>query len=421
MKQAYQTIIVGGGAGGSELAVRLADQGDREVLLIDRNHSHVWKPRWHELAAGAGRGHVNELKYAGIAERWGFAFQQGDLLDVLPDENSIVVGGPQALPGGEVEPRRLCYSQLVLAIGGVTADMGVKGVREHAVLLDSADQAEALCERLSKQLLANAAGDGNRPVDMVIVGSGPTGVELAGFLATGHQSNALTPAAGGNTLNIVLLEAVDEFMPGTPRAVSDSVRQRLTQAGVDIVTGAKVGEITEDAVRTGSGERYASQLTVWVAGQMGPPIASKINNLPRNGKNQWLTGRDLRAKGQDNIFVMGDCGCIEDNPAPPTAQAASEQAEHLAQQLPRLARGRRPRVFQYRDKGTLLSLGEAGAVGRLRVMLDDDLQIRGRLARAAYRGVQRRHQMLLLGVTKALLDGASNFLETRVGPRIKVH
>jgi NADH dehydrogenase len=78
-------------------------------------------------------------------------------------------------------------------------------------------------------------------------------------------------------------------------------------------------------------------------------------------------------------------------------------------------------VFQYRDKGTLLSLGEAGAVGRLRVMLDDDLQIRGRLARAAYRGVQRRHQMLLLGVTKALLDGASNFLETRVGPRIKVH
>lgn len=154
---------------------------------------------------------------------------------------------------------------------------------------------------------------------------------------------------------------------------------------------------------------------------MGPPVADRIKALEINKKRQWKVRPTLQTTASDAIFAMGDCAYIEDDPAPPTAQAASEQAEHLAAELPRYLRGETPVDFTFEDKGTLLSLGEAGSVGEVRGLFGSDIQVRGRLARAAYRGLQRQHQFILLGPGKGTAELVSDVFGRTVGPSLKVY
>lgn len=418
----HRIVIVGGGAGGSELAVRLAKAGHRDLLLIDSNPTHVWKPRLHELSAGARRGHVDELDFAGLAEHWGFGFEQGDLKDVDPQGKTVTLAAINNANGDSLVPQRwIRYQALVLALGGVTPDLGVDGVLEHAILLDRASDAEALFHRFSVGLLGRAQPDNEERLHVVIVGSGATGVELSAFLTTDHLCAALAPRSAAPRIQVSVLEAADDFMPGMPDSVREEITRRLQTAGVDIQTGQQVARVTADHVETRDGERFAADLTVWATGRVGPPVAADIDALATNKKRQWWVRSSLQTTASDAIFALGDCACIDDGPAPPTAQAASEQAEHLARELPRFLDSEQPAAFKYQDKGTLLSLGEAGTVGKTRGFFGNDVQIRGRLARAAYRGVQRQHQFILLGPVKGTAEVLSDVLGRTVGPRLKIH
>src|SRR5699024_9240465 len=143
--RSHRIVIVGGGAGGLELAVQLAAGGEKDVLLVDSSQTHVWKPRLHELAAGMRRGQVDELDYAGLASQWGFAYERGTLADVDPDSSMIKLAALDDRNGQTpIAERHNGYQALVLAIGGVTPDLGTEGVLEHAILLDRAGDAETL-------------------------------------------------------------------------------------------------------------------------------------------------------------------------------------------------------------------------------------------------------------------------------------
>lgn len=415
-------MIVGGGAGGLGLAVRLAKNGQNGVLLIDRNDTHIWKPRIHELAAGLRRGYVDELGYAGLAEHWGFAFERGELCDVDTDTRHITLSEVRGRDGETlIEKRNIAYKALVLALGGVTPDMGVDGVSDHAFLLDSEEDAEILSRHFSSGLLAHSFSDHNQPYHLVIVGSGATGVELGGLLATDAVGASLAPRSSQPEVRITILEASDTFAPGIDDKVRHAIAERLKNAGVDIKTGQQVKRVSARAVETEGGEQYPADLTVWATGRVGPPVAGRINRLSSNKKRQWRVGRTLQSVNSEAVFALGDCAFVDDDPAPPTAQAASEQAEHLAIEVIQYLEGQQPAAFEFQDKGTLLSLGEAGSVGEIKVQLGDDLQIRGRLARAAYRGLQRQHQFLLLGAAKGTAETISDVFGRSIGPRLKIH
>jgi len=421
-ESARPVVIVGGGAGGSELAVRLASAGRRDVHLIDRDETHVWKPRIHELAAGLRRGHVDELGYAGLAERWGFAFERGELIDIDPANRAITLAAVHNDQGSILVPERSVeYRALVLALGGVTPDLGVEGVLEHALMLDTPRDAEHLARRFSALLLAHARGVENRAFDIVIVGSGATGVELGAHLATDAVSTSLAPRSALPEIRIRIVEAADTFMPGMDDDVRRAIGDRLRSVGVTIETGKQISKITASAVETDDGDHFASDLTVWATGRVGPPIADDISALSTHKKRQWRVRRSLQSLDADDVFALGDCSYVDAEPAPPTAQAASEQAAHLAEQLPRYLAGEMPTPFAFKDKGTLLSLGGAGSVGAVRGWLSDDFQVRGRLARAAYRGLQRQHQLLLLGRVYGSIEIASDMLGQAAGPRMKIY
>ncbi|WP_158773560.1 NAD(P)/FAD-dependent oxidoreductase [Cobetia sp. L2A1] len=463
-------VIVGGGAGGLELAVRLARAGHDDVVLVDRQTTHVWKPRLHEVAAGLGRRHVDALGYAGLAETWGFRFECGTLESIDVEHQQITLasihgpisecsidGQSRALPQDtriEVPSRVLDYRQLVLALGGVTPDMGVEGVLEHACLLDTPEDAERIAERYSRGLLAHHVRHGmsvcetagetdestqaavNTPYRVVIVGSGATGVELAAYLASGAHSALEAPAHGDNEVEITILEATETFMPGVSETLREAIHQRLVAAGIRIELSCQVSAVTPDQVKTAAQEGdetsesiFASDLVIWAAGRVGPPIVERIEALASNKKRQWSVTNGLQCLEQDAIFALGDCSCIENSPVPPTAQVASEQAEFLAEELPRRLKGEAPREFVFDDKGTLLSLGAAGSVGELTGKLTDrfsgqghdDLQVRGRFARAAYHGLQRQHQFVLLGPVKGTAEAVSDAFRRTLSPRLKVH
>lgn len=417
----YRIVIVGGGAGGLELAVRLARDGQKGVLLIDSSTTHVWKPRLHEMAAGVRRGQLGAIDYAGLAAQRGFAFERGTLADVDPDANTITLA---ALDGAydqtAVAQRRIGYEALVLALGGVTPDMGIDGVLDHAILLDRKQDAEALFRRFSTGLLARTVAGDDNPYEIVIVGSGQTGVELGAHLATDAACADLGPASALPAIHITILEAVDTFMAQVEDKVREAVHRRLKDAGVDIRTGQQVSRITADAVETDGGESFAADLAIWTTGRVGPPLGDDIEALATNKKRQWQVRPTLQTADYDAIFALGDCAYVSDNPAPPTAQAASEQAEHLAAELPRYLAGDTPVDFQFKDKGTLLSLGDAGSLGRVRGVFSDDLQIHGRLAGAAYRGLQRQHQFLLVGPGRGIA-GMLGDLFGAGGPQLKVY
>lgn len=128
----------------------------------------------------------------------------------------------------------------------------------------------------------------------------------------------------------------------------------------------------------------------------------------------------LQSVDSDAIFGIGDCAFLEDDPAPPTAQAASEQAGHLATELPRYLTGETPARFEFKDQGTLLSLGDAGTVGKMRGLCGSDVEVRGRLARAGYRGLQRQHQFRVVGKARGLGAMFSDVFR-KAGPQLKVY
>ena len=179
-------VVVGGGAGGLELATRLGDKlgkrGAAQIILVDRNPTHIWKPLLHEVAAGSMDPNTHQLEYAAQARWHGFEFQQGELKGLDRVAKSIMVSGCVDADGTEVLPERaISYDTLVLSIGSVTHFFGVPGTAEHAIALDTAWQAERFRRRLIAACMRaqNGVGDARPQVDIAIVGAGATGVELS--------------------------------------------------------------------------------------------------------------------------------------------------------------------------------------------------------------------------------------------------
>lgn len=420
--QHFSVVILGGGAGGLELATGLARAGMKDLLLIDRSTHHVWKPRLHEIAAGLGRSQVNEIRYVTLAEKWGFAFQQGELADVLPDKKHIILKAMKDGADNIVVPQReIGYQASVLAIGGATPDLGVGGALQHALKLNNGDDADALFNRLSTGLLAHAVQGNEKPFEIVIVGSGTTGVELSAHLIQNYLCNTLEPRSELPEIHVTLLEATDQILVGAKEKMRQQVHKRLSDLGVQIKTEKQVSKVTSKAVYTRNGDKFPTDLSIWTTGTVGHSIADDISAFDTNEKRQWLVKSTLQTFASDAVFALGDCCEVADDPSPNTAQAASQQAKHLIKGIQSYLEGKRPDPFTFENKGNLLSLGQAGGIANIKAQFVDDIFINGNLARAAYHGLYRQHQYKVLGFVDGSKAMVSDIFAPGVSPRLKVH
>lgn len=437
-------VVVGGGAGGLELATTLGNRlGARRrvprahVILVDRAATHIWKPLLHEVAAGSMDPHAHQLAYAAQANWHGFEFQQGELLGLDRAARTIRVGAVDDDDGAQILPeRRIAYDVLVLAIGSVTNFFGVAGTAEHALALDTPEQAERFRRRLIAACMraeaerASSAGAGPPRVSVAIIGAGATGVELSAELRnTAEVLNAygLHDLDPRHDIRIRLLEAGPRVLPALPPRVSDGIVRLLAQLDVDVLTGERVVELTAHSVRTASGKSFASDLTVWAAGITAPAVLATLDGLAVNRAGQIVVRPTLQTESDPAIFALGDCAaCPWDGGAaplvPPRAQAAHQQARFLCRAIDAHLHGRRTGQFRFRDFGSLVSLGRLSAVGNLMGgLIGGNVLIEGLIARVMYTSLYRMHVLALYGFWGMVLDTLGHWVRSKTTPRVKLH
>ena len=430
---AHRVVVVGGGAGGVELATKLGDKLGRgaraHVTLVDRSRTHLWKPLLHEVAAGSMDMHQHQLDYLAQARWHRFTFVLGPLAGLDRGAREVLVGAVDDDEGAEILPaRRVPYDTLVIAIGSESNDFGTPGVREHAFTLDNTWQAHLFHRRLVNACFrANFAAD-TRVLHIAIVGAGATGVELAAEL---HNTIRVLAAYGlegfspERQIRISVIEAGPRILPGLPDHVAEGTLQVLGDLGIEVLTGARVVEVTADRVKTAGGREVPADFTVWAAGIRCSDALAGIGGLETNRANQLVVLPTLQATRDPDIFALGDCAAcpwIEGRPVPPRAQAAHQQASHLVGTIARRLQGEAALPYRYRDFGSLVSLGDYDTVGQIMGFISSEkFRVEGWIAKFFYVSLYRQHIWALHGFWRMALDTLAHMLRRQVDPKVKLH
>jgi len=428
-------VIVGGGAGGLELATKLGDTfGKRkqaQVHLVDANNTHLWKPLLHEVATGSLDSGIDELSYRAQAYNHHFTFHLGRMCNLDRDSKEIVLSPIEDEQDGEVLPeRRISYDTLVLAVGSQTNDFGTKGAKDFCSFLDSRYQADKFHQKLlNTYLKANnaASTQGNFVLNIGIVGAGATGVELAAEL---HNTASQLAAYGldqlkKDQLKVTIIEAGERILPALPPRISGAAHRELSKLGVDVKTQTFIQEVTKEGFVTKDGELLPAQLKVWAAGVKAPEWMKDLGGLETNRVNQICVKPSLQTTVDDNIFAIGDCSFMlqaDGTPVPPRAQAAHQQAFHVYKNIVRISEAREPKEYIYKDKGSLVNLSRYSTVGSLMGNLSGgSMMVEGRIARIVYISLYRLHQVALHGYFKTILMSLSGRINKIIRPRLKLH
>jgi len=439
----HQVVIVGGGAGGLELATKLGDslgrKGQAIITLVDQSKTHVWKPLLHEIAAGSMNPEKHELVYLAQAHWHHFVFRLGSMDGLDREKQEISISAHFDEDGVEVIPRRtLHYDTLIIAVGSTTNDFGVKGASEYSIALDTQEQAERFHRRLHNALLraqTQAAPVQAGQLEVVIVGAGATGVELSAEL---HNTTRELAAYGldkidaDHDIKISLVEASERVLPALPTRLSDSVKLELKKLDVHLYTGERVTEVTNKGIYTHTGKFIPSALVVWAAGIKAPDFLQKLGGLETNNINQLVVKRTLQTTLDTHIFAFGDCAAcpITNNQTdqtgvtvPPRAQAAHQQASMLVRTIKNRVAGKVDLPeYTYHDYGSLVNLGSYTTVGNLMGSLSgSSMFIDGLIARLMYQSLYKLHLMALHGFWSMALQTLARLITRRTESKVKLH
>lgn len=431
-----QIVIVGGGAGGLELARKLGAKYGRkrhDIILVEKSRTHIWKPLLHEVAAGALDANLDEVGYRSHGSRWGYRFFWGALEGIDRENRQVIIAPLLDEDGAEVIGRQtIRYDYLVVAIGSVTNTFNTPGAAKHCILLDEREQADRFrlkllnqCLRVSRAMSADPASDAQ--VKIAIIGAGATGVELAAELynaAVGLKHYGLE-VFDETRLVTTLLEAGPRILPALPEKLSGAAREELERLGVKVQTSTRVSEVTRDAVITSAGEVQAD-LKIWAAGVRGADILKDIGGLETNASNQLVVRRTMQTTRDDRIYALGDCcACPQpgsDRPVPPRAQAAHQMAATVFRNLKNAMAGKPLAEFTYHDHGSLVSLSQYSTVGSLMGgLIGGRLAIEGRLARFVYVSLYQMHLLAIHGWLRGLVLIAIGRVNHVIRPRLKLH
>jgi NADH dehydrogenase len=430
-------VIVGGGAGGLELACKLGRKlGPRRVTLVDSRLYHIWKPSLHEVAAGTLDIHQEGLSYQMLAHDNGFTFVYGAMTGLDSAAQRVEIGPIHDAANVEVLPSRvLSYKGLVVAVGSTSNYFGVPGARENTISLNATEDAERFRLTLLRlmarveQEMNEASTSEHEGIDIVIIGGGATGVELAAELreASGvYTSYGFRQMSAQRDVRITLLEGAERILAPLPDRVSGAALRLLNERAIRVVTSCRVTKIDPDSIEDAAGNHYRSNLCVWAAGIRAPEFLADLG-LPTNRGGQIEVDAQLAVKGVPNVYALGDCAaCIDGNgrPVPPRAQAAHQQADHLLKRFVAEAAGKPVPTapYLYKDYGSLVSIGHATTVGNLMGSLKGlSWFVEGFVARTMYKSLHLMHHQAVLGSLRTGVLAVARYLIRRSTPLVKLH
>jgi NADH dehydrogenase len=288
------------------------------------------------FAAGTANYSTQSISFAPHAKRNGYKYWPGDLCGVDRERKMVELGAIKLPDGASKLPgRQISYDILILAFGSHSNDFDTPGVREHCYFIDDVGQALIFNSVLRSMIIQSMAD--NAETGIVIVGGGATGVELAAELTQRMDILAsYLPDKTPPRLRLTLIETAPNLLGGFPDRISQAVKEKLGQLGVDVRTGTKVVGADERGVALEGGQRVDAALRVWAAGVKAPPVAAKLGGLEVNRRGQIEVRPTLQTRADDGIFALGDCASCagaDGKPFPTTAQVARQQALFLARSL----------------------------------------------------------------------------------------
>lgn len=435
----HRVIIVGGGAGGLELAAKLGNKLGKkkkaQIMLIDCTLTHVWKPLLHEVAAGTLNSYEDELSYLALAHKNHFTFRLGRVDSLNRDKKEIGTEPTLDHEGNEYIPARTFqYDTLIFAVGSQTNDFGIKGIKEYCMFLDDRIQADTFHQYFFRN--AYTAHTQTTPLrtgqlKIAIAGAGATGVELSAELheAVNQLFEFGLDGLNVNEVKISIIEAADKILPALPKDLSDKTVKALEKINIELLTGHRISEATEEGFITDKGGLIPAEIKVWAAGIKAPGFLKDIAGLETNRINQLIVNTTLQTTRDENIFALGDCAAcpMEDteNTVPPRAQAAHQQADMLVKTVKNRLSNKPMPKYTYVDYGSLINLSRYTTVGNMMGNLlgkkAGSLLIEGIIARFVYMSLYKMHQVAIQGFIRVGLTTVANILTQKTKPRMKLH
>jgi NADH dehydrogenase len=405
--------IVGAGFGGLAVA-RSLDRHPVEVTLIDRNNFTTFQPLLYQVATAG-------LNAADVAHPIRGLFHRQRNLRVLMGEVTGVDWERREVLLEEHQP--VPFDHLVLAMGAVATWFGVPGAAEHAVPLYTLEDAVEVRNHVVSRFEAADADPSlvdRGELNFVVVGGGPTGVEMAGALA---ELFAVVfkrdyPTLGVGRARVVLVETRDRllepFHRSSQRAALDALRARQVEVRLE----ETVDEVTSDHVRFTSGEVLQARTVIWAAGVRAHPVARAMG-LPTTASGRVEVAADLSVPAREGVWAVGDVAAPHARRGsggvlPQLAPVAMQSGAHVARQIGRLAEGKPTQPFRFHDKGTMATIGRRAAIAEL----PGRIRLHGTVAWLAWLGLHILYLAGLRNRASVLLNWAWGYLTWDRGPRI---
>jgi NADH dehydrogenase len=354
-----RVVVIGGGFGGIELAKHM--DKDIEVLMLDKHNYHTFQPLLYQVATGGLEADSIAFPLRKIFDgQKNFRFRMAEVTRINPERNILDT------TIGEVE-----YDYLVIATGSTTNFFGNKQTEHYSMPMKSIPEAlnlrSMLLQSLEEALLKPTAEEREPYLNFVVVGGGPTGVELSGALAElrNHILCKDYPELDRDEMKVYLVEGLPKVLQVMSPQSAEKAGLFLKKMGVEVLTSVMVKEYDGNEIRFADGKSIKTHNVIWSAGVMGQVIDGIPKETILKG-NRIQTDEINRVKGYTNIFAIGDVAAVitDETPKghPGVAPVAIQQGKHLAKNLSRIIHNETPEPFKYFDKGSMATIGRNKAV-----------------------------------------------------------
>jgi len=395
-------VVIGAGFAGLAAVKALRRNLDVDVLMIDRHPYQLFSPLLYQVATGGLP--EDDIAYPVRAALPGVSFLRGDVARIQPEKNSL-----RMADGTDVS-----YDHLVIATGSVGTTFGIPGVEQHALQMKNIHEARAIKQRLFGTY--EEVQESRLPREslrVVVVGGGPTGVEVAGAVAELQRSLHREYPAIADYASITLVEAGPRLLSMFKEGSSNHAKQELEKLGVEVKLNSAVDRMYESDLHLGTGEILPTGTVIWAAGVAAP---EKLGDIGATGPGRrLLVDEYLRMQGSANVWVIGDSAAFTENDAvlPMVAPVAMQMGRHVAKTITAAITGQPLPAFVYTDKGQMATIGRRRAVAET----PQGISLHGTAAWLAWLGLHVGYLAGGRNRVSVIADWGWNYLAWGLGPR----
>jgi NADH dehydrogenase len=347
-----RVVILGGGFGGLAAATALGQ--DAEITVVDRNNYQTFLPLLYQVAtAGIAADHI-AYPIRGALRKTGGRFHMGSPISIDHRNKTVKLDSSEVIP----------FDHLIVALGSVTADFNIPGVREYSLGMKSIHESLIIRSEIMRRYEDLCRFQDDTRLKVVIVGGGPTGVEMAGALSElikGPLKSDQAEAAAN--IDVYLVEAGPRILPMFDQSLTDKAQKELEKLGVNLILKTAVKSLEAGAINFADGSSMRAHIVVWAAGVTSSPGIYELS-VPTEG-SRLKTDPTLQITNYPYIWAVGDCsGARSSNGQflPQVAPVAMQQGRFVAAQIKRLSKGQALKEFIYKDKGSMATIGRNKAI-----------------------------------------------------------